>query len=440
MRKSQELRNRADVKRKAGNAILATIDKENRDFSAQERTDIDAINTEIDTLLADAQRHERMENAELGRTRNAEVPNMGLDDPDEDEPKRNAKVFPLLGHQLQAIYTAATGKLVGGLNSVEEAHNKLKAAISGASEAYDSDGGHLVERDISTEIEAGMKAGGQILALCNAIEVQGNGLVEKYINETSRATGSRSGAIQTYWSGEGGDITTSKVKFDKRSTDLGKLVGAAYLTDELLADASALTGIYNEAFVDDLTFMTEDAIVEGDGNADKPLGILAHVATIDVTKATGQAAATFNNQNISDMWVRLFGASKAKAVWLINGELGPQIDQLSIPAGTGALEPRFVNYDAQGVLRIKGRPVIEVEYCSALGTSGDVILADFTGYRLIRKGGINQASSMHVRFLNDEMTFRITYRVGGQPKLKAKVTPFKGSLTRSYFVTLATRS
>jgi len=440
MRKSLELRNRADVKRKAGSAILAVIDKENRDFTAQERSDIDTINSEIDTLLADANRHERMENAEAGRSRNPDVPNMGLDEAEDDDPKSGKPVFRTLGHELQAVYTKTTGKLCGGLNSVEEAHNMLQASISGASEAFDSDGGHLVQRDLSATIEAGMREAGQILALCNPIDVQGNGLVERYINETSRATGSRSGAIQTYWVGEGGDITSSKVKFDKRSTDLGKLAGAAYITEELMNDASAITGIYNEAFVEDLTFMAEDAIIEGDGGADKPLGIIAHAGTVSVAKETGQDAASVVNENISNMWVRLLTRSKSKAVWLINGELGPQLDKLSIIAGTAALEPRFVTYGPDGALRIKGRPVIEVEYCSALGTVGDIILADFGGYRLVRKGGINQASSMHVRFLNDEQTFRVTYRLGGQPKNKTAITPFKGTATRSYFVTLATRS
>jgi hypothetical protein len=109
--------------------------------------------------------------------------------------------------------------------------------------------------------------------------------------------------------------------------------------------------------------------------------------------------------------------------------------------GTAALEPRFVNYGPTGLLQIKGRPVIAVEYCQTLGTAGDIYLADFSQYRVIRKDtGVQQDSSLHVRFLTDETTFRALYRIDGQPLPRAAITPFKGSATLSPFVTLAVRS
>jgi len=49
------------------------------------------------------------------------------------------------------------------------------------------------------------------------------------------------------------------------------------------------------------------------------------------------------------------------------------------------------------------------------------------------------ASSVHVKFIYDEMTFRTTYRVDGQPAWKSPITPFKSSNTLSPFVTLQAR-
>jgi hypothetical protein len=46
---------------------------------------------------------------------------------------------------------------------------------------------------------------------------------------------------------------------------------------------------------------------------------------------------------------------------------------------------------------------------------------------------------MHVAFLTDEMTFRITYRVDGEPIWNAPLTPYKGANTLSPFVTLQSR-
>jgi len=86
-----------------------------------------------------------------------------------------------------------------------------------------------------------------------------------------------------------------------------------------------------------------------------------------------------------------------------------------------------------------GRPVIPVEYCATLGTPGDFILADFSQYVLGEKGGIQTASSIHVRFINDEMTYRFVMRVDGQSLWKKPLTPKNGTNTYSPFVVLATR-
>jgi len=61
-------------------------------------------------------------------------------------------------------------------------------------------------------------------------------------------------------------------------------------------------------------------------------------------------------------------------------------------------------------------------------------------YYLATKGGMKFASSMHVQFLTDEMTFRVTYRVDGKPALSSAITPYKGSSTLSPFVGLAARA
>lgn len=341
--------------------------------------------------------------------------------------------FATLGHQLQAIYNATVNQDFG-------ARNQLVAAAAGASEAIDSDGGFMVQSDLAAGIERRMHDVGTLLALMSPIEVSGNGLVERVIDETSRANGSRGGAVRGYWVDEGDEITASRPKFAKRETKLQKAGALGYSTDELLDDFVAMSSLFEEEFAEELVFKVEDAIIEGDG-ASMPLGILAAPCLITQAKETGQAADTFTTANISNMWNRLPARSASSAVWLINQELGPQLDVLSIPAGTAALEPRFVTYSQDGLLRIKGRPVVVLEYCSALGDLGDVILADLTQYRLIRKGGVDQASSMHVRFATDEMAFRATYRVGGQPKWRTPLTPFKATSGRtvSPFVTLAAR-
>ena len=90
-----------------------------------------------------------------------------------------------------------------------------------------------------------------------------------------------------------------------------------------------------------------------------------------------------------------------------------------------------------------GRPIIPVEYAAPLGTPGDIVLADLSQFVLADKNEVQQASSVHVRFLTDEMAFRVTYRVDGQSIWRAPLTPYQTSSatpqTKSPFIVLAQR-
>ena len=404
-----------------------------RALTNEERNEIDSIEAEQGALQHDLDFFRRQSEAQ--RSEAAAGAGVRIDQ-DGDNPAAAAKhplVFQTLGHQLSAIYRYK-------VNGDQAAFAQLMAAASGASEAIDSDGGFMIQSDLAAGIERRMHDVGTLLGLMNPIEVSGNGLTERMITETSRANGSRSGGVQGYWVDEAEAPTDSRPKFEKIETKLHKVAALGYSTDELLEDFPAMSSLFESEFAEELVFKVEDAIIEGDG-ASMPLGIMAAPALITQAKETGQAADTFVTANISQMWNRFPVRSRANAVWLANQELEPQLDVLSIPVGTAALEPRFVTYNQDGVLRIKGRPVVFLEYCSALGDLGDIILADMTQYRLVRKGGVSQASSMHVLFTTDQMAFRAIYRIGGQVKWRSALTPFKATSGRtvSPFVTLAAR-
>jgi len=92
-----------------------------------------------------------------------------------------------------------------------------------------------------------------------------------------------------------------------------------------------------------------------------------------------------------------------------------------------------------GGFSVYGRPLLEVEYAAALGTTGDIMLASLSQYQTINKGGVQAASSIHVSFAADETVFRFVYRTDGQPLWNSALTPYAGS-TLSPFVVLATAS
>ena len=87
---------------------------------------------------------------------------------------------------------------------------------------------------------------------------------------------------------------------------------------------------------------------------------------------------------------------------------------------------------------IFGRPVIETEYNPELGTVGDLLLASPSQYALITKGGIQAASSIHIKFDYDETAFRFVFRCDGSPIWASSVEAYSSSdTTISPFVALA---
>jgi HK97 family phage major capsid protein len=87
---------------------------------------------------------------------------------------------------------------------------------------------------------------------------------------------------------------------------------------------------------------------------------------------------------------------------------------------------------------LKGRPVLVVEQCQALGTVGDIVLIDPSQY-IVVDAGMNTALSVHARFDNDEVVFRFTWRIDGKGAYSTQITPYNGSQTRSPFIVLAAR-
>ena len=320
--------------------------------------------------------------------------------------------------------------------------HQIQAAL-GASEGISSDGGWLVQTDFTTELLRLVHETGKLTGLTDRkpISANSNGMKINAVDETSRVDGSRWGGVQAFWAAEAATITASKPKYRQMELNLQKLTGLYYATDELLMDTVALGAFAGEAFAEEFGFKLDDALIRGAGGG-MPLGILGHAGTIDVAKETNQVAKTIVAENVENMWSRAWARGLMNSEWFINQDVWPQLFQLSHAIGTGGV-PMFmlpgglVNAPFGSLM---GRPVTPIEQCETLGTSGDIILADWSQYLMIEKGGIEAASSIHVQFLTDELTFRFILRADGQPKRNAALTPYRGTNTQSPFVTLATRA
>lgn len=313
-----------------------------------------------------------------------------------------------------------------------------RGVATGMGIGQDSDGGFMIPEQYAQGIVTRAFEGGAILSRVNRIPVSGNQYHMNLVDESSRATGSRWGGIRGFWIGENDSPTASKPKIRRATLDVTKKLGVlAYVSEEQLEDAPATDAMLTQAFTEEVTFLTEQAIWEGTG-AGQPLGIMNSTALVTVAAEGAQTADTFNAQNAVKMNARLWSRSQGNAAWFIQQQNLAQLPLMTIGQQPVYLPPTgLAGSSPFGTLL--GKPVFVVEYASAIGDLGDIVLADFSQYALGDKARNQIARSMHVRFVQGEEAFRLVYRVDGLPMWNSALTPFKGSDTVSPFITLAAR-
>jgi HK97 family phage major capsid protein len=287
---------------------------------------------------------------------------------------------------------------------------------------------------------------GQIISRVSMTPLSGNnnGMTFRALAESSRVDGTRHGGAQYYWLSEGAEKTASELSFNKIELKLNKIAALVYATDELIADTTALESEIMSVVPRELRFGVQESFYAGTG-AGQPLGILNAPCLVTQAAEAGQAAATIVSENVINMYARRW-VGATDYVWMINQSVTPQLLQMNLGVGTGGaltyMPPGGLSGSPYGSLF--GLPVIEIEQARTRGTVGDIALCAWSQYQAIEKGGIQGASSMHVRFIYDEMTYRFVYRVDGQPEARwpLPLTPFQGGAndTQGPFVVLATRS
>ena len=313
---------------------------------------------------------------------------------------------------------------------------RLARAPTGLGEVDPTAGGFAVPDLYSEELIGSMYEEAVLAPLCDRRETdKPNNAQLPAIDEKSRADGSRWGGTLSYWEGEGTAAPSTLPRFKKLQFSARKLIALCVASDELIADVPLLDGHMRRAFASEASFQLDKAILLGSG-VGVPLGLCNAPGRIQVAKDVGQASATITATNVSGMWSRLPAPSRKRAVWVCNEDAESQLESFASPSTSGMYYPAGANGNECAL--VKGRPVIVAEQCPALGTPGDIVLADLSQY-IIVDGGLQSALSLDCDFLTDQGVFRFVLRVDGAPAWQSPVTPFNGTLSRSPFVVLSAR-
>lgn len=433
--KKTELLKKIEALRAAQDARFARfeVSDQNTDLVAL-KGEIEAGNAELTKLRSDLEALESIEAAvrqreteRLADTRRATV----------DEPNAAKKPWTGLGEFLGAVYNAEAAIQTGQLSAVD-----VRLA-SGLNEAVGSDGGFAVSTDMSNRLIEQSFASGVLSSRCmtQPISSASNSVKLPAMDDKDRTTGNRWGGVRAYWTAEAAQITATTPKpLQSLELKLNKLAALVYMTDELLADQTAMQAYVDRAVPAEIAFVIDDAILRGNG-VGKPFGILNSAALVSQAAEGSQTADTVNLQNVVKMYSRMPANRKSNAVWFINSEVFPQLQTMASAATSASqlvyMPPGGVSGAPYGTLF--GRPIIEIEHASALGDVGDISFMDLSAYLLATKQGVQRDVSIHVKFIYGETAFRFTVRVDGKPEWTSVITPYKGSNTQSPFVVLAAR-
>ena len=336
--------------------------------------------------------------------------------------------FATFGQFAIAVQKAATP---GGST---DARLITKGPATFANESAGDAGGYLVPQDWADRIWRIVLGDDSLLARTNQIPTSRNSL-SLPVSETTAWGAS---GVQAYWQGEGAAITPSRPSVQLRNLRLHKLSALVPASDELMEDAAALDAFIADEAARAIRYKAEDAILNGDG-VGKPLGLLNAGALVTVDEEGSQSADTVVAENIAKMYARMPASSLAGAVWLINQDVLPQVLTMTLGDQPIYLPPNGVAPAPFGTLL--GRPIVLTPHCQTVGDVGDVLFVDLRQYlTLIKRGGLQTASSIHLWFDQDLTAFRFTFRIAGQPWMNAPITPDHGGNTLSPFVALAPRT
>lgn len=298
-------------------------------------------------------------------------------------------------------------------------------------EGTDSGGGFLVPEQYEDDLLSVVVERAIVRPRARVISTRSDTLLVPTLVDSSRAT-NLYGGITWKWTTEGTNEAASVV-----NPALGQLrlpvyegIAMTLTSNALEADAYDFGNFFREAFGEAAAFYEDDYFINGTGRA-QPLGVMNAPALISVTRSANNNVLA---ADVAAMITRLLPGSHERAVWLINQTILANI--IADPSSTGYGLTDLMDYSSK---TLAGIPYVVTEKCAAMGSVGDIILADFSHY-VIAHRGMGIKASAHPGFLTNQTYWTLTLRVNGQPLLPAAITPKNGGSTVSPFVALSATS
>jgi len=316
------------------------------------------------------------------------------------------------------------GEFLGAVVKAGREHEIDKRLIksTGQNETTPADGGYTVGTDLAKFITQQAQAAAVIEPKCSHMEIGPNytGIKIPQLNETTRSITTLFGGVRVYCVAEGIAKTPFKQAYYQKDIQLKKLCAVNYVTDELLQDNTALEGFIRMNVGKAFAWTKDNEIINGTLTA--ATAIVNNAATAEVTFAGANPTAA----EIAQMYTA--NLNRARAEWYMSTHQYSHLIALATTGTFPLFQPSFTTAPAGTLL---GRPINIIEQAGVETDESAFMFLDLTDYLVIGKGGIQEAVSIHVKFLEDETAFRWTTRFGGAPLMASTITLPDGSVVSS---------
>ncbi len=285
-------------------------------------------------------------------------------------------------------------------------------------------GGYLVPPELRDDLMDDVTDGAAVRPRATVVKMNGRTLSLPVLDATTVPSAA---GVAPFWGGmqlqfqpEAATRTETEPKFRQVELTAADLGGYCLTSRPLSQDGVSLESWLRKIFARSLAWYEDWYFINGKG-AGQPVGLINAGCAIQVAR---NASSHFKVVDAQTMVADLYAVEEP--VWLMSRAAGTDLTA-------------FTGWIPNGPFVLYGAPILTTLKQPALGTVGDVILADLSLYVIGDRGevAIDVSHDEPTAFKNNQDAWRIVERVDGQPWLNAPVTiPDGGTATVSPFVVL----